>query len=182
MDLFNEMKNIFESANAEFIKKNTRLFASQVSERTLCGALMLNLFEVMKKTKYQNYYPDLEYNRNGDAIKTIKDEQEQRIEITCDLIVHSRGENSHQDNLIALEMKKSTRLETDKQKDRERLRSLTKDDIAGLYPVAGILPEDVCGYVLGIYYEIDFVQAQILIEYYYKGRKIETKTEKLFNL
>lgn len=45
---------------------------------------------------------DVEYNRNAGHIKSIINEEIKVIHITCDLIIHSRGENEQQDNLLAL--------------------------------------------------------------------------------
>lgn len=97
-------------------------------ERTLCGALMVELQEVLKETKY---FVDVEYNRNiGGTLKTLKktirDMDEQIVIVNCDLIVHSRGQNVFRDNLIALEMKKSIGRQIDKDSDRNRLECLTK--------------------------------------------------------
>ena len=68
-----ELEKIFEKANDSFLRKNTMLFEIQVSERTLCGALMIELYEVIKDTKYCEYFVDVEYNRNvGGTLKTFK--------------------------------------------------------------------------------------------------------------
>lgn len=68
-----ELEKIFEKANKSFIAKNTMLFETRVSERTLCGALMIELHEVLKGTKYSDYFVDVEYNRNvGGTLKTLK--------------------------------------------------------------------------------------------------------------
>lgn len=89
------------------------------------------------------------------------------------MIVHSRGQNIDRDNLIALEMKKSTARETNKNIDRDRLQCLTRDPKENeVWSADGrIFPEHVCGYELGIYYEIDFKQNSILLEYYIKGNR-----------
>ena len=47
-----ELEKIFENANKSFLRKNTMLFETRVSERTLCGALMIELHEALKKTKF----------------------------------------------------------------------------------------------------------------------------------
>lgn len=147
------------------------LFESQVSERTLCGALMIELHEVLKNTKYSEYFVDVEYNRNvGGKLKTIKKTicgaDEHIVTINCDLIVHSRGQNIFRDNLIALEMKKSTVRQTNKDNDRNRLECLTKSPEQDVYSYDGkTFPEHVCGYGLGVYYEINFRRGTILVEY-----------------
>ena len=170
-----ELEEIFENANERFIRKNTALFEAQVSERTLCGALMIELHEVLKDTKYYDYFVDVEYNRNiGGTLKTMKKTirgpEEQIITINCDLIVHSRGQNVLQDNLIAVEMKKSTGKRIDKEKDRDRLECLTKSPNQEVWSCGGkALPEHVCGYGLGVYYEVNFRRETILVEYYCEG-------------
>lgn len=170
-----ELEKIFEKANKLFIRKNAMLFETRVSERTLCGALMIELHEVLKGTKFSDYFVDVEYNRNiGGKIKTLKKTiqgmDEQIVTINCDLIVHSRGQNFLCDNLIALEMKKSTGRKGDKDKDRNRLECLTKNPEQNVWSYGGkALPEHVCGYGLGIYYEVNFKQKIILVEYYKEG-------------
>lgn len=169
-EMARELAELFFSANSEFIKKDKKLFLSKVSERTLCGALMIKLYEQLRNSKYSNYYVDVEYNRNNKKIKTCRIEdnknQSKKININCDLIVHSRGNNSLQDNLIAIEMKKSSRARLDKNNDRNRLISLTKE--CNVYETS----QYVCNYKLGIYYEINFVINNIQLEFYYKGQKV----------
>lgn len=170
-----ELERIFEKANQQFLKRNSMLFEMKVSERTLCGALMIELYEVIKDTAYSSYFVDVEYNRNvGGKLKTlqktIKGMDEQIVTINCDLIVHSRGQFLSQDNLIALEMKKSTGRRIDKNSDRIRLQCLTKSPEQEVWSYGGkALPEHVCGYRLGIYYEVNFSKNSILVEYYKSG-------------
>ena len=170
-----ELEKIFEKANKSFILKNKMLFKTRVSERTLCGALMIELHEVLKKTKYSDYFVDVEYNRNVSGTlktlkKTIRGSDEQIVTINCDLIVHSRGQNILRDNLIALEMKKSTGRQVDKDNDRNRLECLTKSPEQDVWSYGGkVLPEYVCGYGLGIYYEVNLKRGTILVEYYTQG-------------
>lgn len=170
-----ELERIFEKANDSFLRKNTMLFETKVAERTLCGALMIELYEVIKDTKYYKYFVDVEYNRNvGGTLKTLKKTirgtDEQIVTINCDLIVHSRGQNVFQDNLIAIEMKKSTGRRRDKESDRNRLECLTKSPDQDVWSYGGkVFPENVCGYGLGVYYEVNFKQREILVEYYREG-------------
>lgn len=77
------------------------------------------------------------------------------------------------DNLIALEMKKSTARPCYKEKDRERLQCLTKHPDGDVWSYDGkTFPEHVCGYDLGIYYEVDFRRNMVVIEYYKDGNRI----------
>lgn len=178
----NDLIEIFEEANKNLLAKDIELFESQVSERTLCGALMLHLHETLKNTDYREYCVDVEYNRNkGSKLKTItktmKGPKEKIIKINCDLIVHSRGRNVSQDNLIALEMKKHNRPQYNKDQDRERIIALTKDSFNDIWSFDGkTLPEHVCRYKLGVYYEVSFSRKSIMLEYYIGGLFYRAKT------
>ncbi len=181
MEIYHEMVKLFECANDGFLRQDKALLANQVSERTLCGALMIHIHDIISRDKkYAGYHVDVEYNRNKGAIKTIyktiKGPHLEIIPINCDLIVHSRGEIVKQDNLIAIEMKKSTATRVRKDKDRERLIALTKDSFDDVWSFDGkALPEHVCRYVLGVYYEINFRRKSITIEYYRKGCRDKTR-------
>lgn len=175
MVTYNKIVELFEKANENFLEQDRSLFTDKVAERTLCGALMLHINTIMREdAAFDGYYVDVEYNRNRGAIKTMVKTvlltAMQVIRINCDLIVHSRGGIAEQDNLIALEMKKSNVQVRKKNEDRERLKALTKDSFDDIWSFDGrSLPEHVCRYLLGIYYEIDYKKREIKIEYYYKG-------------
>lgn len=182
MKTYHEIATLFEQANKALLAVDQNLFANQVSERTLCGALMLHIYDLIgQDTSYEGYYVDVEYNRNKGSIKTIRKTilgpDEEIIPINCDLILHSRGNRIEQDNLLAIEMKKSTRRAAEKNKDRERLIALTKDSFDDVWAWDGKnLPEHVCRYVLGVYYEINYRCQKILIEYYRQGEKTDSYT------
>ncbi|SDP38219.1 hypothetical protein SAMN05421677_11771 [Halobacillus aidingensis] len=140
---------------------------------------MLYLHEE-KKACYDSYIVDVEYNRNfGKKVKTIIDDEEQVMKITCDIILHSRGSNLEQDNLIAIEMKKSNRPQKEKNKDRYRLMLLTRDSFTGnAFSFDGTkLPDHVCRYKLGIFYEIDLKSRTVNVEYYKKGELLKKYTQ-----
>lgn len=166
-----ELIKFFEKVNKQFLKEQKEFILSGVSERSICGQLMLYLYLEKNNTTFSSYYVDIEYNRNeGGKVKTIKKSEETVINITCDIILHSRGSNKQQDNLIAIEMKKSNQPNNDKNKDRERLMALTKDPDDNIYSYDGeTFPKDVCGYILGIFYDVDIKQRYVNIEYYQKG-------------
>lgn len=179
---YEELVLLFERANRAFLKLNQDLLYSEVSERALCGALMIQIYNlILKDGSFYGYHVDVEYNRNKGGLKTIcevtNELERNRYEITritCDLILHSRGKNKKQDNLIALEMKKSNANIKNKNSDRKRLKLLTKVSFDDIWSADGrSLPEHVCGYVLGVYYEINYRRKEILIEYYYKGEMIK---------
>jgi len=172
---------IFENANENFLKDDLELLNLKVSERTLCGALMLHLNEIIKDSEFAGYKVDVEFNRNKNGklktlIKTVKGPKNIELKINCDLIVHSRGNNIKHDNLIAVEMKKSNRKQSEKENDRVRLMALTKDSYDDIWSFDGkTLPEHVCRYSLGIYYEVNFSSRIITIEYYKKGHQYNVK-------
>lgn len=176
MKKYNELKELFELANKKYLIEQKELIQSGVSERTLCGQLMLYLNEVKDKNLYSQYYVDVEYNRNiNGRLKTIKDGEGEIITINCDLILHSRGGNLVQDNLIALEMKKSNGRRSEKEKDRERLKALTRQSFDDIWSYDGkSLPEHVCRYILGVYYEINISRMKALVEYYHNGKLVQS--------
>ena len=134
---------------------------------------MLELHHAVQKSGYNDYYVDVEYNRNAGKLKTIINNDFCITNITCDLIVHSRGENIKQDNLIAIEMKKHTATREEKQNDINRLIALTKDSYDDVWSYDGkTLPEHVCGYIIGIYYEINIRLRKIIIKYYSEGVQV----------
>lgn len=184
-EMESDLIEIFEQANNNLLSKDIELFKIKVSERTLCGALMLHLHDVIKDTHYKEYFVDVEYNRNKGGklvtrLKTIKGPDEKTIKINCDLIVHSRGQNMVQDNLIAIEMKKSSRPQDKKDKDRERIITLTKESFDDVWPYdEKTLPHHVCRYKLGIYYEINYATNNVLLEYYIRGNLFDTKYKDL---
>ncbi|GIP17532.1 hypothetical protein J40TS1_31740 [Paenibacillus montaniterrae] len=177
--MIKRLMEVFEKANNKFILSDLELLNSKVSERTLCGALMIHLYESIRESEFSKYKVDVEYNRNKNGkvktlMKTIKGANEVILNINCDLIVHSRGNIIEQDNLIALEMKKSNRKQQEKDNDRSRLVALTKDSYDDIWSFDGkTLPEHVCKYKLGVYYEVNYEKRVILIEYYKTGYKFK---------
>lgn len=170
--MLNKLIELFEKANEEFLKTDIELITSDVAERALCASLMCFLREKIQDTPFQKYYVDTEYNRNQGKIKTVLNNNLEVVVINCDLIIHSRGKIIEQDNLIALEMKKSSAPKADKESDKIRLTALTKSSYDDVWSFDGVtLPKHVCGYVLGVYYEINRNLGKIKIEYYSQGKK-----------
>lgn len=175
MTKYEELKHLFELANKEFLKNEKDMIERDISERTLCGILMKYLHEEKNKTVYNEYYVDVEYNRNVYASKKTINTQGKVSTINCDLILHSRGNIIEKDNLIALEMKKFNATREAKEDDKERLKSLTSDSYDGIWKQnKESLPKYVCGYELGIFYEIDIRREKIFIEYYKNGQKVDS--------
>lgn len=178
--MYRELMNIFEKANERFLYENAAFIMSNVAERSLCSALAQCIYFEISNSKYSKYHVDTEYNRNNGKVKTIYKDDYEVVSIVCDLIVHSRGEIVEKDNLIALEMKKAYRKEHEKESDKARLVALTKDSYDGVWSFDGkTLPEHVCGYELGIYYEVDRKCSSIYIEYYTKGKMLKSYSIKI---
>lgn len=157
------LKAMFLAANRSFIENHASLLKRELSERCLCGALMCELNKQLEKNACNNYYADIEFNRAFENtinnVKHLPDEEGTPKRVFPDIIVHSRGKVTP-DNLLALEMKKSTARREAKERDKNRLSLLTSS-----YPYK---------YKLGVYYEINNKRRQILVEFYKTGRKIST--------
>jgi len=168
-----KLVDFFEEGKAMFFRKERVNILSGVSERNLCGRLALYLELLLPKYNLEEYFCDTEYNRKQNGkIKTILDENHQIITINCDLIIHSRGLFLGKDNMVAIEMKKSNRPDLEKLSDRNRLRALTKSSFDDVWSYDGKThPEHVCGYKLGIFFEIDIEKHIHIIEGFMKGEK-----------
>ena len=159
------LKGMFWEANRAFLENHASLLKRELSERCLCGALMCELNKQLEKNAFNNYYADIEFNRDEDNVKRISyktDDGFYSKRIFTDIIVHSRGEVSL-DNLIALEMKKSSASQEEIDDDKARLKHLTKmntNTSFGSYE-----------YILGIYYEINLDKEEIKIEFFYNGNR-----------
>lgn len=159
------LKGMFWEANRAFLENHASLLKRELSERCLCGALMHELNKQLEKKNLKKYYADIEFNgsieNSTNNVKRLPDEKGTPKHIFPDVIVHNRGvENPN--NLLALEMKKSTARADAKEIDKNRLSLLTS-----LYPYK---------YRLGVYYEINHKKRQILIEFYQNGKMVEVKT------
>lgn len=170
---FDGLKELFWSDHKVFLKNQWRLIEGKLSERCLCGALMYELNKQLEIKGYNDYYADVEFNKigkKGKCIKQLPDNKGTPERIFTDIIVHSRGQASP-DNLIAFEMKKSSAKKLSRENDRERLMQLTKQD-------AVFNNRYIYRYKLGIYYEIDLKNEEILVEFYQDGSKVEEKVSK----
>ena len=171
-NLIKNLKELFWAANRAFLENHVILLNRGLSERCLCGALMCELNRQLKKRNYNKYYADIEFNRDEDNIKCINyitDDGVSLKRIFTDIIVHSRGKERI-DNLIALEMKKSSAGQAEIDEDKARLRQLTKQNSY----------TSLCSYayLLGIYYEINLDKKEIVIDFFNNGNR-EEQTFKL---
>ena len=170
----NSLRDLSENAISSFFSHEADNIALGTREENLCGRLALIINDLLPEFGFQEYYVDTEYNRkqNGE-IKTILDDDYEIIRIRCDLIVHSRGDKVKNDNLLAIEMKKSNLPEEEKESDRKRLRALTKTSYDDTWSNDGLThPEHVCGYHLGKFIEIDVENRTFNIDTFIEGEFI----------
>ena len=156
--LTEELIDIFEKAKNEFLEKEKAIIKNDTNERTLTQRLAFYLeLQLRKNIKYENYSVDCEYNRKEEDIKRLKfGKNTDKKEIYPDIIVYQR---KIKNNLIAIEMKKTTSRNTDKIKDIEKLEALTdrKNDYH---------------YTLGIYFELDITDNNDIINFFVDGEEI----------
>jgi hypothetical protein len=173
------IESIFERSLREFVEREASALHAGVSERNNCGRLAIYMERIAGESDLKGYFADPEYNRKqGGRVKTFLDDEMQVIEISADLILHSRGANIAEDNLIALEMKKSSRPPKEKKADRQRLRAMTKSSYDGVWSNDGTThPEHVCGYRLGVYVEINRKARKLRIEYFVRGERTRVRSK-----
>ena len=133
----------------------------------------------MERTQLADYNVDTEYNRKqGGQVKTIINNEEVVVSITCDLLIHTRGRVAEHDNLLALEMKKSTAPRAEKLSDKQRLCALTAIPYERVWSFGGTAhPEHVCGYKVGIYMEINKQARNCYYERYRRGELLHSWSE-----
>jgi hypothetical protein len=158
------LEDIFREALDEFLASEFALVRKDAHEQSLCGRLAIYLDRAKDRHGFKPYYVDVEYNRRGEGRKQILHPiTGEHIDVTCDLLLHSRGD-LQDDNLIAVEMKKDYAMDERKQSDRERLQALT-------LPIPeGGNPDYVCGYQIGYYLEVDIGNATLLVDEYRGGQ------------
>ncbi|WP_375762629.1 hypothetical protein ACE10W_16725 [Bradyrhizobium sp. B025] len=164
------LMSLFNEALDEFLWRERDNIIANISERNLCGRLMLYLDAARLRYGLADYFTDTEYNRNKGDLKRVIHGPDDFNTITCDLIMHSRGRRQD-DNLIAIEMKKRHHKAASKDADRRRLIALTRAPAA----VQGFadMPDHVYDYQLGLFIELDGDQATCLVEVYQQGAKVE---------
>jgi hypothetical protein len=168
---------VFEDALDAFVTAEGESLLTDVSERNTCGRLAIFIDRQIQSDGLSGYYADVEYNRKQRGrVKTIINKQLEVVQITPDLIVHTRGEMPPPyDNLIAVEVKKASRPKHEKDDDRARLQAMTRVPFEGVWPWDGSHPEHVCGYAVGVFVEIDIYERKISLEFFKKGARTKQK-------
>lgn len=172
------LNRIFSESLSIFLNEELENILDDVAERNLCSRLSIYLTNKIDEYELNGYYADAEYNRKqGGRVKTILNDNMEVIIIQSDLIVHSRGRNLEQDNLLAIEMKKSSRPENEKIADRNRLRAMTKKSYDNIWSYDGKThPEHVCGYILGIYIILNVTARTFTLEFYRDGEQFRSES------
>ena len=73
-------------------------------------------------------------------------------------------------------MKKANRIDAEKQKDKKRLMALTREKNNVWCYDGKTSPDQVCRYILGIYYEISLDHYQVYLEYYHHGKLVNAQS------
>src|ERR1700683_4066542 len=74
---------LFNEAFHEFLGRERRNIEANISERNLCGRLMLYLEAARIHYELTDYFTDTEYNRNLGDIKRIRHSRTKSNIITC---------------------------------------------------------------------------------------------------
>ena len=133
-EIQNKLYAFFNEGKVKFFEREVDNILAGTSERNLCGRLSIYLERLLKKYGLTEYYSDPEYNRKQNGkVKTILDDDMEIVTINCDLIIHSRGKEMGNDNLLAIEMKKYTRPNNEKISDKNRLRTMIIEIIKSMF-------------------------------------------------
>lgn len=169
-------REVFDSAFSAFLDEEGDSVAGDVSEQNSCGRLAIYLTDAVRARGLAGYYADVEYNRKQfGQVKTIVNAQAQVIPIRCDLIVHSRGAAGLADNLIAVEMKKDRRPDTERVADRLRLEALTRPTNDLVVYRGGQVPVHVSGYRLGAFVLLVGRKRRCTVEYFVDGARVGSR-------
>lgn len=136
-----KIKSILKEALDKLYDTDEKNIIDGVSERNLCARLAMYIEQEMKKYNFfDDYYADVEYNRQrkqDDKSKTepkiepkIEPKTESDMEpkkMVCDLLIHSRGKKEIE-NFLALEMKKKPVRKAEKDKDRLKRMTQSKEN------------------------------------------------------
>jgi len=170
-------KALFNKAFASFLIEERGNILNGTAERNLAARLGFIMERFKGEFGLSEYFADPEYNRMQDGRIKVAFDPDNLVEvrIQCDLLLHGRGERGLRENIIAIEMKKSTAPLQEKLDDKIRLRALTTPPGPNTWPADGkTFPEYVCGYELGVYIELDIKRALYVVEEYRGGKLVAT--------
>ena len=166
------VQQLFVKGRDQFLEVDRQNILDDVSERNWAGRLAIHLHGLLPEFELNGYCVDPEYNRNDRGrelrarVKTILGPGGVGIPITCDIVIHRRGAPGDRENLLAIEMKKSGRPAAEAASDRLRLRALTSEPGIEVIDGHGRYPEHVCGYLVGVFMEIDIARRVCVSEFF----------------
>ncbi len=143
MSEYASLYDIVNRAILTFNEQEKYLLENDLSERCICARFAMHLSNALQGTEYSEYIVDVEYNRSADGCERRLKRLDDRL-ITVDLIVHKRGYDCccGFDNLICIEMKKSTnRRGCDS--DEARLSKLVNSDYGFCYQAGFMILADM---------------------------------------
>jgi hypothetical protein len=170
---------VFETALTKFFEVEADALVNDVNEVNSGGRFAIRLQESATAAGLKGYFADPEYNRKqGGEVKTILSRGTRVVRIKADIILHSRGQNILEDNLIAIEMKKSGRPMKEKAADRDRLCAMTKRSFDDIWSNDGTThPQHVCGYRLGVFIVFNNTLRRARIEFFANGSQVRVRTQ-----
>lgn len=121
-----EIKRCVDSTIEAFNRHEKHLLENGLNERCICSKFASYLEKVLYLSPFRDYDVDVEYNRGMEGL----DGKIKRIDndpVSLDLIIHKRGHDSElgYDNLLCMEMKKTTEPVYKINEYKDRLRFLT---------------------------------------------------------
>lgn len=151
-------------------KKDSSLFEDDVNERDVCSHIMSEIEKIKNEKWFSNYSVDVDYNRMlGGGPKIIYDERIKKdIPIIPDLVIHGRGRINGHENLLCVEVKKSSASKSEKEDDLHRLRFLTRRSVKKIEK-----EKYVFGYYVGIYYEYNSNKESSILKIFKYGCEIK---------
>lgn len=167
------LRRYFIAALSEFLAREAENITATTSERNWCFRLGFYMELMRPSWLPEMYVVDAEYNRKQHGrVKTIQGVNGKPLNITPDIILHSRGRSIRNDNLIAIEMKKSGQPLAEKNADRNRLIIMTSRRHDEFMPDPRVHPEHVCGYKLGFFIVLDPRNGDVAVETYAAGNLV----------
>ena len=161
------IRDIIDGAIDDLLNLDYDLFNLRVSEQCLCARLCHYVqIRANNDPELSHHIADVEFNRN---VGGIRKRMQGGQAITVDLVLHGRGRAAVQgrENVLALEMKKSSGRHDVYLADRTRLINLTQQN-----PIQAPGGEAfVFGFELGVFMVVNFAQNEVAIEYFIGGQQ-----------
>ncbi len=111
---FKKIEELIRKCIERLYKEDEYLIIHNLCERTLVFRFGIYMYELMKEDNLlKNYYLDNEYNRNVDDIKATRHYPKGRY---VDMIIHNRGKNGEENNILAIEFKRNRVCKEDRKK------------------------------------------------------------------